>query len=120
MEATVQVNVRMNSRLKEEGDAALARIGLSPTQAIRALWERAAKRGEDLAQVEELLAPRPEAGRAEPDPTPCESSQRVYGMMDELYRQLGIDPTVKRERTMSDNELLYEEMCERLQERGLM
>ena len=46
MGSTVQVNARMSRQLRNEGDAALARIGLSPTQAIRALWEKASRLGE--------------------------------------------------------------------------
>ena len=118
MGSTVQVNARMSQQLRNEGDAALACIGLSPTQAIRALWEKASKLGEDLEQVEQLLAPRAQARSAEP--VSDESSQRVYDMMDEAYRQLGLDPTVTRERDISDDDLLYEAMCDRLRERGLM
>ena len=33
-----QLNVRIDARVKREGDAALARLGISATEAIRALW----------------------------------------------------------------------------------
>lgn len=36
---SVQMNVRLDSQLKEAGDAVLARIGMTPSQAVRALWE---------------------------------------------------------------------------------
>lgn len=35
----VQMNVRMDRQLKEAGDAVLAHIGMTPSQAVRALWE---------------------------------------------------------------------------------
>ena len=51
-----QMNVRMAKDLHEAGSAALAEIGFNPSQAVRALWERAAMRGADLAEVHALLA----------------------------------------------------------------
>ena len=33
-----QLNVRIDARVKREGDAVLARLGVSATEAIRALW----------------------------------------------------------------------------------
>ena len=35
----VQMNVRMDRQLKEAGDAVLAHLGMTPSQAVRALWE---------------------------------------------------------------------------------
>ena len=37
-----QMNVRIDAETKKQGDRALARIGLSPSEAVRALWEFAA------------------------------------------------------------------------------
>ena len=34
----VQMNVRMDRQLKEAGDAVLAHIGMTPSQAVRTLW----------------------------------------------------------------------------------
>ncbi len=36
---SVQMNVRMDRQLKEAGDAVLASLGMTPSQAVRALWE---------------------------------------------------------------------------------
>ena len=35
---TAQINVRLDRELKEAGDRGLARRGISPSQAVRALW----------------------------------------------------------------------------------
>lgn len=37
--ANTQMNTRINSALKTQGDAVLARNGLTPSQAVRSLWE---------------------------------------------------------------------------------
>lgn len=45
--ATAQINVRLDSRLKEAGDRGLARRGITPSQAVRALWKTVSN--DDLA-----------------------------------------------------------------------
>ena len=34
-----QINVRLDADLKRSGDAALSRAGMTPSQAVRALWQ---------------------------------------------------------------------------------
>ena len=34
-----QMNIRVNETIKAQGDSALADFGLTPTQAVRALWD---------------------------------------------------------------------------------
>ncbi|MBQ9007113.1 MAG: hypothetical protein IJ092_12205 [Atopobiaceae bacterium] len=46
-----QVNVRMNAAVKDAGDEALAEVGLSPSEVVRALWEAVGARGEKREQV---------------------------------------------------------------------
>ena len=50
-----QINVRIERSLKEEGDAALAEAGLSPTQVVRDLWSKLAQRVTAIDQVVEAL-----------------------------------------------------------------
>ena len=33
-----QINVRLDADLKRSGDAALSKAGMTPSQAVRALW----------------------------------------------------------------------------------
>ena len=40
---TAQINARINRTLKERGDAALEHAGYTPSQAIRNLWDFAAR-----------------------------------------------------------------------------
>ena len=117
MEATVQLNARMSRDLKKAGDDALALIGLSPSAAVRALWAKAAKRGEDLEQVAQLLTPVEAAAPVSGDDDPF---AEIHAQMDTLYRQLGIDPSKPSIRDYDDKELLAEALYERMVERGLM
>ena len=37
--ATAQMNIRMDASLKSSGNAAIAKLGFTPSQVVRALWE---------------------------------------------------------------------------------
>lgn len=41
----VQMNVRMDRQLKDAGDAVLARLGMTPSQAVRELWQYLTENG---------------------------------------------------------------------------
>ena len=53
MAATAQINARIDADCKTLGDAGLAAAGLSPSQAIRALWELA---GRNVDAPETIIA----------------------------------------------------------------
>ena len=57
-EPTAQVNVRMDASLKAAGDEGLARAGITPSEAVRALWEAAAEGGERLENALKALLER--------------------------------------------------------------
>lgn len=42
---SVQMNVRLDSQLKEAGDAVLASLGMTPSQAVRELWQYLTENG---------------------------------------------------------------------------
>lgn len=113
MGATVQMNARIDSDIKKSGDAALALIGLGPTQAIRALWEKAARRGRDLEQVAELLCSRDDVPALQDNPL-----DRGCAFMRSAYETLGIDFSAC-DGLPSDAEMLEEALSERESERGL-
>ena len=41
----IQMNVRIDRQLKEAGDAVLAHIGMTPSQAVRELWQYLTENG---------------------------------------------------------------------------
>lgn len=66
MEATVetaQFNTRMERPLKQAGDAVLKRAGYTPSQAVRALWRKAANYADNPQAVVELLEEAPRTTR---------------------------------------------------------
>ena len=51
----VQMNTRIDEGLKERGDAALHRLGYSPSEAVRGLWRYAVERQDDPDAIRAVL-----------------------------------------------------------------
>ena len=112
----VQVNARLSRSLRDEGEEALASIGLTPSAAIRALWKKAAKRGADLDEVRTLLASEPEV-----DPEIArkleildEAQRHIAALMESMGLSADSAPP-----PLTDDELLEQAWHERMLERGL-
>ena len=86
---STQMNIRIDASLKERGDDALSSIGFTPTQAVRALWERASQRGRQLEEVRQFL----QGAQAEADRTDTGSSLLAAGrrIVPEAIASLGIN-----------------------------
>lgn len=52
-----QMNTRIDAALKEAGDAVLARLGYSPSAAVRGLWQFMVDHQDDVASVREVIEP---------------------------------------------------------------
>ena len=61
MSAMAQLNVRIEPQLKSAGDEVLARLGVTPTQLVRALWMKVSRGAEAFDQVVAALAQEPAA-----------------------------------------------------------
>lgn len=83
-----QVNVRMERKLKQRGDAALAEVGISPSDIVRALWNKVALRGAALDQVKRLLFSSDEVQVVPEDASPVREG---WALADEFYQSMGYD-----------------------------
>ena len=52
-----QMNTRIDATLKEAGDAVLARLGCSPSAAVRGLWQFIVDHQDDAASVRKVIEP---------------------------------------------------------------
>ena len=52
-----QINVRLDADLKRRGDAALSMAGITPSQAVRALWQLAASLADRPGALQDILSP---------------------------------------------------------------
>ena len=122
MGATAQLNVRMDPALKAAGDAGLADIGFSPSEAVRALWTLAARRGKDAMQVKKLLATASNTVAEETaveEPDVPDVLRRGWNIVPEGMAKLGITLKPRSDTPESYEDMLYEEYLERMRERGL-
>lgn len=110
MSTMEQLNVRMDSDLKEKGTAALASIGLTPTEAVRKLWKKAAERGESLEKIEGLLSEGTETEPEQHVPDLEEGRQ----IMETALKRLGLYGV--KQPDLTDEELMELEF----QDRGML
>ena len=52
-----QMNARIDAELKEAGDTALARLGYTPSAAVRGLWRFVVDHQDDAAALREVIEP---------------------------------------------------------------
>ncbi len=92
--ATAQINARLNPALKQRGDEALLGAGLSPSQAIRALWELAARNTDNPEAIQRALFPeRAEAQEAELSAVQrcrAEAIGKGAHVVEDAYRAMGV------------------------------
>ena len=118
---TVQMNTRMSRALKERGDAALERAGYSPSQAVRKLWEFAARNAHNPRALQTLFDDEAEAEQREAEEERArrrEAMQKSMNIMADAYERLGITPS-DWTKNASYEEMRDYALLERLRERGL-
>lgn len=112
--ALVQMNVRIPADAKAAGDKALMSEGLTPTEVVRRVWEKAARRGKDLQQVLNLVREPSEAKSAT---NPLEVAAQ---MVSSEMLAMGVDLSNAKLEPLSDAELLEMAYYEKAEERGLL
>lgn len=124
MEAMQQMNVRIAPKLKQEGDSVLARLGLSPSEGIRKMYEFLVRNQNDRKKLDVVIGVEDEK-----DEAARERERKRKELLDfpnrvaKEYKALGIDvdclPAVHR--TKEDDRNAYlEALTERYAERGLL
>ena len=109
---TAQINVRMDTSLKEAADAAFAAAGLSSSEVIRAVYERAAELGGNLRGMDDLV--RMSTVEAEEDERTRKMRifERSTHAVERAFESLGLhyDPTKVRPMTEEEFEAqIYED-----------
>lgn len=84
--STAQINVRLDRALKTAGDEALAEAGISPSEAVRALWDKLAKRGESLEALKRLLFSPEQTDLADDEQNPLTDGWQIA---DKFYATCG-------------------------------
>lgn len=121
----VQMNTRLDSLLKKQGDAALAAAGYSPSQAVRSLWSFAARHA---AQPERIANAIDSLDKGEENRQNDEREKKLiaahagWKLLDDTLEQLGMKALeIRALPGDTDEDTLYEEaLFERYQDRGLL
>lgn len=117
-----QVNVRIDRQLKTEGDSVFETLGLSPSQAIRAFYETAAKHRHDTAPlISFLFGDSNKAASTMPSENmklhaAREGRDAVSNALDDIGLS---EQTLRKCALTSDDGLLEEAMYDRMLERRL-
>ncbi len=118
---TVQMNVRIDEKTKEAGDVAFARVGLTPSQAVRLLWDYAAQHVNDPEACKQLIAMIGEGSPAEEIPDPLASMAEARSAIDSFLETWGLDGGMPKGHTNLAEYLAMlreEEALTSLRERG--
>lgn len=119
----MQMNFRIDAELKRRGDERFARFGCTPSEAMRRLYEVAARYDDESeALLQSLVGPE-----AEEAGTMSEGEKRAQAVTDFLAslqaqrEVLGIPPAASPQEFSDEywDNLFYEAKTERLAERGL-
>ena len=85
-----QMNTRIDAGLKAAGDAVLARLGYTPSAAVRGLWQFVVDHQDDAASVREVIEPAAVSSLsdgASQKASACASLRLLY---EQTARELGI------------------------------
>lgn len=121
MDTTVQLNVRMSRSLRNAGNAALESKGVTPSEFVRAAWERLSRRGEDLEiMLSTVLNPGTPVSEESLAPTnPFVSGQKLY---TDFLLEVGLDgkDAATSDPDQSHRSITENAIVERWTERGLL
>ena len=94
--AAAQINVRLERELKEAGDRQLELAGRTPSQAVRALWSKVSKGGDEARAVLDAVFTQGDT------PEPSEQAARKLAALERFeetqsgflarLKQLGVNP----------------------------
>ena len=111
-----QLNVRMDPELKAAGDSVLDLYGVSPSELIRAVWEKVAKGKEAFRQIVDTLTAEPtsESVRRSKNNNAIKMIERIEQRQAEFEKEFGLDPSTYIEHTEEElEELVYQDYLEK-------
>ena len=112
--AAVQMNIRMDSALKEAGNAAIAELGLTPSQVVRALWEYVAVQGNLPPMLGRAFKTHTNGENSENDRQHTDGGAAIVST---FYETIGIDEPLRE--SIDYDELRELAAAEQLEKWGL-
>ena len=119
----MQMNFRIDAELKRRGDERFARFGCTPSEAMRRLYEVAARYDDESeAALQAVIGPETEEADAmSPGEKRARAIDDVLASLLAQREALGIPPAASPQEFSDEywDNLFYEAKTERLAERGL-
>lgn len=110
-----QVNVRLDADLKRNAEDVLSFVGLSATEAIRALYTKIARGAADCSEAMAVLGVG-DSQEARDDSVP----QQGWLIAEEFYRSLGCDLATMHKEDRPWDEVYEDAMTEHFREKGVL
>lgn len=85
-----QMNTRIDATLKEAGDAVLARLGYSPSAAVRGLWQFVVDHQDDAASVRKVIEPGVASALSDESARKASAITSLRSLYAQTARELGI------------------------------
>ena len=117
---TTQLNVRMDSDAKAEGDAVLLSAGISPSHVVRSLWRTISQGRDALSRVMDVLEPEGRASIRQIEIAGEDPAVHGTHLFEEGAARLGISPRTYVADPRPWREMREEAIGERLAERGML
>lgn len=110
-----QMNTRIDAGLKAAGDAALARLGYTPSAAVRGLWRFVVDHQDDLAPVREIIEPDAASALSDEASRKAATIAGLRSLYERAACELGISDKAEADLTSWDDlrEGWYDERLER-------
>lgn len=101
----VMLNVRMERSVREQGNAVLAELGVTPSQYVRAMWDKLALGSRDAAKamVAEVMAPARTPEKQAELNRKLVALEHIDQSFYDMAERLGLDPSTHV--AMTDEEL---------------
>lgn len=88
---SVQMNIRIGGQLKQAGDDVLSRLGLTPSAAVRGLWEFLVAHQESPEAIRAVVEPASMQSESDERQEKLRAIQHVRSQYAQLARSLGIE-----------------------------
>lgn len=85
------MNTRIDESLKKTGDAVLARLGYSPSAAVRGLWQYIVNNQDDANTIVRVIEPSAAAGISESASHKVEATRSIRELFAQTAAELGIE-----------------------------
>lgn len=120
---SVQMNVRLDEDLKKKGDSAFSKAGITPSEAVRALWQFAIDHASEPSAIAKQVS---ELQNAESEEDALKRQQRIraasamYESVDAFFAQRGASLLNLKLEPLPDEALYEQAMIDHFSEKGVI